>query len=650
LIGFDHERPAARSAALQALLVTGAGELAMLAGLIVLGQVAGTLDLSQLSARGAAVRADGLYPVILLLVLAGAFTKSAQVPFHFWLPNAMEAPTPVSAYLHSATMVKLGVYLLARLGPVLGGTPAWQAVVTTAGAATMLVGAWMAVRHTDLKRILAYSTLGALGTLVMLLGVGTEHAVAAAVAYVLGHALYKGALFLVAGAIDHETGTRDVGALGGLRGAMPITAVAGGLAALSMAGLPPLFGFIGKELTYEAALGAPLGAVLAGLAVAANVLLVAAAGITGIGPFFGRPGPTPKRPHEGPVSLWLGPVVLAGAGLAAGLLAYLLEPLLGAAAGAILGTDARADLALWHGFNTVLALSALTLAGGAAAYGMRGNLRRAAARVDVGPRWGPARGYDLVLAGLHGLAWRVTRLVQNGSLHNYLVTIVVATVGLVGFALTYRGALRWTPHWPDAAPYEVSLAVLIVAAALVAILTISRLGAVAALGLVGYGVALVYVQFGAPDLAMTQILVETLTAIVFVLVVYFLPRFARLSGARTRVRDALVALAAGALMTTLVLVASGIRFDPAIPDFYARESLPGGHGRNIVNVILVDFRALDTLGEITVLSVAAIGIYALLKLRPAQHRMEPAEPVDPPDRVPSAPPACGGPAEQPWGR
>jgi multicomponent Na+:H+ antiporter subunit A len=255
LIGFEHERPAARAAALQALLVTGAGELAMLAGLILLGQVGGSLELSQLLTRGEAIRADALYPAILLLILAGALTKSAQVPFHFWLPNAMEAPTPVSAYLHSATMVKVGIYLLARLSPVLGGTPSWQLVLTMVGTATMLVGAWLAVRHTDLKRILAYSTLSALGTLVMLLGIGSAYAATAAVAFLFGHALYKGALFLVAGAIDHETGTREVDRLGGLRGAMPITAAAAGLAALSMAGLPPFFGFIGKELSYEAVLG-----------------------------------------------------------------------------------------------------------------------------------------------------------------------------------------------------------------------------------------------------------------------------------------------------------------------------------------------------------------------------------------------------------
>jgi multicomponent Na+:H+ antiporter subunit A len=646
LIGFDHERPAARAAATQALLVTGAGELAMLAGLVLLGQVGGSLELSQLLTRGAAVRGDWLYPAILLLVLAGAFTKSAQVPFHFWLPNAMEAPTPVSAYLHSATMVTAGVYLLGRLHPVLGGTPAWEASLTAAGAATMLVGAWLAVRHTDLKRILAYSTLSALGTLVLLLGLGTVTAVAAGVVFLLAHALYKGALFLVAGAIDHETGTRDVDRLGGLRRAMPITAAAAGLAALSMAGAPPLLGFIGKELAFEAELGTSVGAVLGGMAVVASILLVAAAGSVGVGPFTGplRPSPkgdaSPGRPHEAPVSLWLGPVILAAAGLLVGLLPALVDPLLDAAATAVLGRPVPVVLALWHGFNAVLALSVLTLAGGALAYARRGALRRAAAWADLGPRWGPARGYALGLAGLHALARGLTRRLQNGSLHHYLATIVVAMVGLEGVALAYRGPLLGAWRWPDATVYEVGLAALILLAALVAVFTTSRLGAVVALGVVGYGVTLIYLLFGAPDLAMTQVLIETLTVILFVLVVSFLPRFTVLSGARARIGDALVALAGGGLMTTLVLIASGIRFDPAIPDFYAEQSLPGGHGRNVVNVILVDFRGLDTLGEITVLSLAALGVYGLLKLRPPQDR---------PDKDRPARTSLGGRTERPVG-
>jgi multicomponent Na+:H+ antiporter subunit A len=631
LIGFDHQRAPARAAALQALLVTGAGELAMLAGLVLLGHVGGTFQISELLTRGDVVRTDGLYPAILLLVFAGAFTKSAQVPFHFWLPNAMEAPTPVSAYLHSATMVKAGVYLLARLSPVLGGTPTWEVVVTGIGLATMLVGAWLALRHTDLKRILAYSTLSALGTLVMLLGRGTAEAVTAALAYLLGHALYKGALFLVAGAIDHEAGTRDAERLGGLRRAMPITAAAGGLAALSMAGLPPLFGFLGKELTYEASLHASTGGVLVAIAVAVNVLLAAAAGIAGIGPFLGAPGPLPKHPHEGPVGLWIGAAILAVAGVLFGIGPTLVQPLLRVAATAVYGSPVPVKLALWHGFNVVLGLSVLTLLGGLGAYVGRAVLRRIAASTDLGPRWGPARVYDLALAGLYALARVQTRSLQNGSLHRYLSTILLTTVVLVGVALARRGRTVGTAQLPEVAVYEVAIAALILAAALVAVVSTSRMGAVAALGVVGYGVSLIYLLFGAPDLAMTQILIETLTVILFVLVFSFLPRFAMFSSGPALVRDAVIAVAVGTVISTLVFVASGIRFDTAIPDFYADQSYPAAHGRNIVNVILVDFRALDTLGEITVFSLAGVGVYALLKLRVA---------TDPPSRA--RPGARGG--------
>ncbi len=311
LIGFSHQRPESRAAATQALLVTGGGGLALLAGLIMLGMVGGSFELSTLLQQGQLVRSHPLYLPILLLVLAGAFTKSAQVPFHFWLPAAMEAPTPVSAYLHSATMVKAGVYLLARFSPILGGTEAWLAIVTSVGAATMLIGGLLAFYQTDLKRLLAYSTISALGTLVLLLGLGTSEAIIAAVVFLLAHALYKGALFMIAGAIDHETGTRDVERLGGLRRAMPITVVAAGLAAVSLAGFGPLLSFIGKELLLEAALHSPASALLVPAVVIAGGLFVLVAAIVAIRPFFGAVRATPKHAHEAPPSMWLGPALLA---------------------------------------------------------------------------------------------------------------------------------------------------------------------------------------------------------------------------------------------------------------------------------------------------------------------------------------------------
>jgi multicomponent Na+:H+ antiporter subunit A len=614
LIGFDHERIEARTAALQALLVTGGGGLALMAGLLLLGQAGGSLELSTLLAQGDHLRSHPLYAPALLLILAGAFTKSAQFPFHFWLPAAMEAPTPVSAYLHSATMVKAGVYLLARLSPALGGTDLWIGIVSAVGAVTMLVGGGLALGQSDLKRILAYSTVSALGMLTLFLGLGGPLAVQAAMAFLAGHALYKGALFLVAGALDHETGTRDVDRLGGLGRLMPVTALVAGAAALSMAGLPPLFGFIAKELSYEATMHSPAAMWITAVAVATNVLLVGAAGLVGLGPFLGKALPTPRQAHEAPLSLLLGPLVLAGLGIAFGLWPrWGAEGLVSAASTSILGQPASTHLALWHGLTPALALSAATLAGGVGVYAGRGRLRKAASWLGTA-RWGPAGWFDLALNGLNGLALGQTRLLQSGYLRYYLMITVAATTGLVGYALVGRGALTAAFDWSDLRFYEGGLAVLILLAVLAAVLLKPRLAAVAALGVVGYSVALIFVLFGAPDLAMTQFLVETLTVILFVLVFYHLPESRIVSDGAARWRDAALAMGAGALMTTLVLVGTPENFPP-ISSYFAEHSVTQGHGRNIVNVILVDFRGLDTLGEITVLAVAAVGVYALLKLR-----------------------------------
>ncbi|MCS7222068.1 MAG: Na(+)/H(+) antiporter subunit A, partial [Anaerolineae bacterium] len=391
LIGFDHEREQARAAALQALLVTGGGGLALLAGLVLLGQVGGSLELASLLENGTLVRDHPLYLPILVLILLGAFTKSAQAPFHFWLPNAMEAPTPVSAYLHSATMVKAGVYLLARLSPVLGGTEAWHYLVTGAGTVTMLLGAGLALLQTDLKRILAYSTVSALGALVLLLGLGTVLSVKAATLFLLAHALYKGALFLVAGAVDHETGTRDVRRLGNLARAMPFTAFAAGLAALSMAGLPPMLGFINKELLYEAKLQAPRAAPLVtGAGVLANVFLVAVAGIVGLAPFLRRRANLPKKPHEAPPAMLLGPLFLGGLSLLCGLFPdTIADTLLLAAVRAVRPEVTLLQLKLWHGVNPVFALSVATLAAGAGVYTAQGFLRHARALGEAIGQFGP---------------------------------------------------------------------------------------------------------------------------------------------------------------------------------------------------------------------------------------------------------------------
>jgi multicomponent Na+:H+ antiporter subunit A len=624
LIGFKHDGEGARASALQALLVTALGGLALLGGFLLLGIAAGSWELSELLAGGDAVTGHALYPAILLLIVLGAITKSAQVPFHFWLPNAMAAPTPVSAYLHSATMVKAGVYLLARMDPMLGGTMLWVWLLGALGAATMLTGAVLAVRQTDLKRVLAYTTVTALGTLVLLIGLSFEASIIAAVVFLVVHSLYKGALFLVAGTIDHQTGTRDVLRLGGLRRAMPITAVAAVLAGLSMAGLPPLFGFVGKELAYKAKLGLDgMWLILPALAVVANALTMVAAGLLVLRPFFGAARSYQGRSEvrEAPVSLWLGPLVLGAVGLAFGFVPGLLAGgLIGPAVSAILGYPVPVDLALWYGFNTALMLSIATVLLGVAGYLTWTRLHNRLALADrLLIRW-PERAYAATVAGMLAVAKAQTRWLQRDDLRFSLAVVLGTTVLLVGSTLLRAYGVGDLLSRPDAYAHEWVLATLIIAAACAAVWTRSRLASVAALGGVGFGIALLFVLLGAPDVAMTQFLVETLLVIILLLVLQRLPRpdYARegRAGARaTRIRNAGVAAGVGLMMAGLLLAVTRIPFDPRISEFFAREAVPGGYGRNIVNVILVDFRALDTFGEIVVLAAAALGVLALVRMR-----------------------------------
>lgn len=611
LIGFDHEREESRKAALQAFLVTVAGGLALLAGILLLGQAAGSMDLAELLTRGESVRRHRLYLPVLLLVLAGAFTKSAQFPFHFWLPNAMAAPTPVSAYLHSATMVKLGIYLLARLSPVLAGTDAWQMSVVPVGGATMLVGGVMALLRRDLKLILAYSTVSALGTMVFLLGLGTSTATTAAMLFLLVHALYKSALFLAAGAVDHGAGSRDIGRLGGLARSMPWVAAGGGLAALSMAGLPPLAGFIAKELAYEAQLQAPLAAgLVTAIGVAGGALTVAAAVLAGVLPFFGKVRDPHLPHHRVGVLLWLPLLLPSLAGLLIGIFPGPAgKSLVGPAVAAVLGRPFPVELALWHGLNKVLLLGFATVGAGLGILAVHGRIPGSMSGLGRDSGWGPERIYGILLDGLQGFAAGLTRTVQGGRLRYYLMTVVGVAVGIVGSVLITMQGLPSRLPYPDGRVHEW------LAGACLATITRSRLAAVVAIGTVGYGVALIYILFGAPDLAMTQFCIETLSIILFVLVLHRLPPFTLLSSGAARVRDLLVALSVGGLMTFAVLLAVSQPLVPHISTWFLEQSMPAGHGRNVVNVILVDFRALDTLGEITVLAVAALGVYGLLKTR-----------------------------------
>ncbi|MEX1173407.1 MAG: hydrogen gas-evolving membrane-bound hydrogenase subunit E [Chloroflexota bacterium] len=622
LIGFDHERRSARDGANQAFLLTAAGELAMLAGFVLLAGIAGTGRLSEMAgaAEAASLRTHALYVPTLVLILAGALTKSAQVPFHFWLPNAMEAPTPVSAYLHSATMVKAGVYLIARLAPILAATGAWVGILTVVGAATLVLGAWMSLGQTDLKRILAYSTVAALGLMVLLLGLDTPEASVAAIAVLLAHAAYKGALFLVAGSIDHGAGTRDVTRLGGLRGAMPLTATAGLIAAASMIGLPGLLGFIGKELAYKATLDVVGAAVVVtAVVVAAGIAFVAVAGITGVLPFFGRTDAgtgTGADAHETPARMWVAPTVLAAMGLVAGIAPSLFAgPLIAAAASDVVGGPIDAKILPWYPPDLALALSVVTVLAGLGLLVARRQARSTVTRLDVGERLGPERAWEGLVTGTVRFAGVVSATSQTGRLRQYMLIVFVTTTVLAWGVVALLGGLPALEPSTDVRFWEVGAAGAILVGAFVALRADSRLSAVAALGVVGYGIALVYLLFGAPDLAMIQVLIETLIIILFVLVFHHLPRFVTVSSSASRMRDAVVALAAGTLMGTLVL-ATSVRPHEAISSFFLEASYLEARGRNVVNVILIDFRGLDTLGEVTVLAVAGIGVFALLKLRP----------------------------------
>ena len=610
LIGFDHDRPEARRAATQALLVTGGGGLALLAAVLLMVQAGSTAQLSQLAGHGSLAAAPTYVGIVVLLLLA-AFTKSAQFPFHFWLPNAMQAPTPVSAYLHSATMVKAGVYLVARMTPIVGGTMLWTGTITIVGAVTMVIGAARAMIEVDLKRVLAYSTISALGILMLLFANGTPAAVTAGLAYLLAHACYKGALFLVAGAVEHETGTRDVSMLAGLRRTMPMTAVAAGLAAASMAGIPLFGGFIAKEQLYDTITTSPRlsvwGAPLTAAAVAASMCLGAAGLIAGFAPFRGRSMPTPAS-HDAPVFLWSGPLVLGLAGVILGLFPGLFSTPIALAAGAATGAAPRATLVLWHGFTLTLALSVVTLAGSVALFMYRRRLWKLAWPATLHAE----RLYSGTLTVLDRISRRIGPALQAASLRSYVLTVTATAVALVTIALVMARILPAPRRWTSVEFHEGVLAALIIAGALSAAFARSTMAAVLSLGVVGYGVAVMYALLGAPDLAMTQFAVETLAVVIFVLVFSGLRGFGDLSSPFVKIRDALVAIAAGAVVTTLVLFIGASGTTSRLSAYFADAAPRLAHGSNVVNVILVDFRGFDTLGETTVLVTVAIGVRALL--------------------------------------
>lgn len=618
LIGFNHEDARARRSALQALLITGGGGMALLAGLVLLGLVTGEWTLSGIISSDISVTGHAFYPGILILLLLAAFTKSAQVPFHFWLPNAMDAPTPVSAYLHSATMVKAGVYLLARLHPALGGTPAWFWALVVAGGVTALWGGAMALRSNDLKKILAYTTLMALGVLILLLGIGTPAALSGFAAFLLAHSLYKGALFMGAGSVDHGTGTRVVDELGGLWPHMRVTGLFMALAALSMAGLPPLLGFIAKELVYDGAWDAgrlwPLAVLLL-----ANASMIGAAGLVFVKPFLGTATPVAAKAHEGSSALWCGPAVLASLSLLFGLWGAPASPLLSATASSVQGAALPVELHLWHGLTPALGLTMLTIMLGVAGYLALRPVRTGLAAVQRVTRIDHDLAWDRLLAAGDGLARWVTGGLQGGLLHRYLTIIFAAMALLLVGTLWARDAVALptaitilSDDW-----LGVALALLMLAGAAGALRAQTRMAAILSLSVNGLSVALFFLLYGAPDVGITQLMVETLTAIILVLVLARLPLLPRGADrpAAARALHGLIALGLGGATSAIMLAILELPLSLELTRFFGDTSLLEAHGRNVVNVILVDFRGFDTLGEITVIATAGLGVLALVKAR-----------------------------------
>ena len=610
LIGFNCTNESARKNALQALLVTGLGGMALLAGFILLNLASGTWLLSEMVDQAGMIQSHALYPAIFVLVLLGAFTKSAQFPFHFWLPNAMAAPTPVSAYLHSATMVKAGVYLLAIMLPILGGTSAWQIVLCSFGGITLMIAGLSGLQQSDLKRILAATTLAVLGLLVLLLGIGTEKAVLAAMLFLLGHALYKATLFMVAGAVDHETGTRDVRSLGGLGRLMPWTAGTALLAACSKMGLPPFFGFIGKEYVYKASTSWVFGGLITTVLIIGNALIFVLAFKVAFLPFWrSSQGELPKKPHEAPLAMLLGPILLSVLGVVLGIFPALSEPLISTAQDASLGYAADIHVELWHGINLPLILSAVTVSLGVLLVFLNQKAASLLANMKLPSM---EQVYDALFNGVLKLAAWQTRLLQSGFLRNYLLIIILFTALLIAGKLWRFGGIEF-PALSGSTSIQVwTIGILMFIAVFAAIMSTKRLTALISLGVIGYGVAFLFAHYSAPDLAVTQILVETLTVALFAWVVLKLPELSTKDFPKRRYFDAVISICCGLLITVLVLKSMALDLAPSISSTLSEWSLEKAHGANVVNVILVDFRALDTWGEITVLSIASIGVWSLL--------------------------------------
>ena len=644
LIGYWTHRKDARRGARMAFTVTASGGLALLAGVLLLGHIVGSFELDTVLRSGERVRAHALYPLALGLVLLGALSKSAQFPFHFWLPHAMAAPTPVSAYLHSATMVKAGVFLMARLWPVLSGTDMWFWIVGGAGLATLLLGSYVAMFQNDLKGLLAYSTISHLGLITLLLGLNSPLAAVAAVFHMMNHATFKASLFMSVGIIDHETGTRDMRRLDGLLRYMPITGTLAIVACAAMAGVPLLNGFLSKEMFFAETVfvsahpavefGLPAAATLAGVFAVVYSLRF------GHDVFFGGPPvDCPRQPHE-PVHWMRVPVeLLVLACVVVGMLpAWSVGSLLATAAQPVVGGTLPAySLAVWHGFNTPLLMSAVATAGGLLVY-----LRYAARFKQRGGRAAPLlsgldgkRLFENLLARASNAARRLTRLLGTRRLQPQLFAMLLIA-GLAGLGSALIVPLTWGDRARVPATPEFVLLWLIAGACAIGAANqakFHRLAALTMLSVVGLALCITFAWFSAPDLALTQLAVEVVTTVLFLLGLRWMPKRREGDDPRTaarawwrRRRDLVLAVLIGSGLAALSYALLTRQAPLSISPFFMANALPEGGGTNVVNVMLVDFRAFDTLGEITVLGIVGLTVYALLRrFRPAREAVERTE-------------------------
>ncbi|MGK7393473.1 MAG: hydrogen gas-evolving membrane-bound hydrogenase subunit E [Candidatus Cyclobacteriaceae bacterium M3_2C_046] len=620
LIGFTNKEEKSRHAARQALLVTAGGGLALMAGFIIINIITGSYQFQEIFTKKELIQNHPLVSGAVLLILAGSFTKSAQFPFHFWLPNAMAAPTPVSAYLHSATMVKAGVYLAFRFNPVFQDVELWGTLLMLFGGATMIFAAYKAFIADDLKRILAFTTISALSIFFMMIGIGTAQAINAALLYVLAHAFYKGGLFMVAGNVDHEAGTRLASKLSGLGKKMPFTAFAAIATCLSMAGIIPALGFVGKEMLYEALLHQPQDLILFILLIVSSSFFTVVTILIGYKVFFAKTKNPLDSVHETPPLMYLPPVILGVLTLILGILpGKTIESLLIVSSENVFGTITDMHLKVWHGFNLVFWLSLGTIMLGFIFYFLRRYFLGFKQKFNLSDYLSADKFYNEVIKGTSSIATIQTNFFQNGYLRKYIAIFITLFSVLVIYLLAGQnfGDLIIKDILEGLGIFEVAILLLAIIAIIILFNTESRLIVVATLSIIGYGLAIAYAIFSAPDVAMTQFLAETLTLILLIIILHRLPKYV-VSQYKVGAKYLIFSILFGLLMTGISLTMLSREIDSDLKRYFLEQSIPKGKGENVVNVILVDFRALDTMGEITVLGITMLGILSLLKFKSNQ--------------------------------